>query len=251
MPTPFSHLAVAQRLLKDEQIPQSDRDLFRANLGAFLLGNIAADARVGASIPRERTHFYAYGQAMVDHPYKVMLKEHPYLLQPANAHQQAFAAGYIAHLSMDEIWSQQMVGPYFFARDWGSRGFRFLMLHIILIYMDERDERCLEAWQAEGLISAHPTQWVQFLADDDLRDWRDTIYNQIKPGGQSKTLEIFGQRIMKTPDDLRAVLDSEELMQSGLWNNVPRQVLADIEDAMYRWSRQTLSDYMGLSRLSD
>jgi hypothetical protein len=238
---------MAQRLLHDEQVPQSDRDSLRERLGAFLLGNIAADARVGASIPRERTHFYTYGQEMVDHPWKVMLNQHPYLLRPTTPDQQAFAAGYIAHLSMDEIWSRQMVGPHFFARDWGSRGFRFLMLHIILIYMDERDERLLETWQPAGLISAKPNQWVEFLTDADLVDWRDAIYEQIKPGGQSKTLEIFGQRIMKTPDDIRAILDSEDLMQSGLWNNIPQVILSTIEDAMYDWARQSMCNYLARS----
>lgn len=247
MPTPFSHLAVAQRLLNDELLPQNYRDFLRSELGAFLPGNVAADARVGAGVPREQTHFYLFAQDIVESPWRVMLKKHPELWQPHSAAQQAFIAGYIAHLAMDEIWSRQMVRPHFAEREWGERALRFLMLHIILIYMDERDLRLIEPWQADKLDSVQPDHWLPFISDQDLSAWQRLIADQIKPGGVSQTLNIFGGRIAKTPAELRAILDSDQQMQADLWDHIPPEVLKQVEENMYLHARDGVSEYLSKS----
>jgi hypothetical protein len=244
MPTPFSHLAVAQRLLRDNAVPQAHRDLLQQEVGAFLLGNVAADARVGAGVPRENTHFYVYAQDMIDSPWRVMLKRHPDLWKPTTHAHRAFVAGYVAHLAMDEVWSREMVGPHFVEREWGSRGKRFLMLHIILIYMDERDLPLLEHWQSEQLETVKPAHWLGFISDADLRAWQFLIYEQIKPGGESLTLQIFGDRIPKEPPELRAILDSESQMQSGLWDHISKSILAQVEAKMYDYARDSLCEYL-------
>jgi hypothetical protein len=244
MPTPFSHLAVAQRLLEDDQIPASYRNLLHQEQGAFLLGNVAADARIGASLPREKTHFYAYERGIIETPWRVMLRENPSLAAPLDDAQRVFVAGYVAHLCMDEVWSKEMVGPHFVKRDWGDRAFRFYMLHIILIYMDERDFAQIEDWQADSLCSAHPQDWLPFMSDHDLRTWQDLIYEQIKPGGRSETLEIFGERISKTPAEMRDFLDSQVQMFDGLWAHISPGLLADIEAQMYEHARQQMCLYL-------
>lgn len=215
-----------------------------AHRGAFLLGNVAADARVGAGVPREKTHFYSYEQGISESPWRLMLAQNPTLWGTISPAQQAFISGYVAHLAMDEVWSLQMVGPHFVRREWGSRGLRYLMLHIILIYMDERDLKRIEDWQAEQLAQATPEQWLPFIPDDDLRTWQHLIYDQIKPHGQSRTLEIFGERITKTPAELRAILESSDEMQTCLWDHVPLGVLADVESDMYAFARSSLSEYL-------
>lgn len=243
MPTPFSHLVVAQRLLRDDSIAPDHRALFAAESGAFLLGNIAADARVGSGAPREYTHFYGFAQEIHETPWRVMLREHPSMWTPRTPAQRAFAAGYVAHLAMDEVWSRQMVAPHFIARDWGGRSMRILMLHIILIYMDERDRALIEPWQADALAAAQPEHWVNFMTDDDLRTWQHLIQAQIAPGGVSRTLEIFGARIGYAPVALRSILDSPDRMQTDLWDNIPRAVLAQVEDAMLMHIRHSVAEY--------
>jgi len=251
MPTPFTHLEIAQRLLCDGEIPQATRDLLTRERGAFLLGSIAADARVGSGAPRDRTHFYAYGQDIVEHPWRVMIQKNPGLMQPKTDAHRAFIAGYVAHLSVDESWSLNMVGPHFVAREWGDQAFRFYMLHIILIYMDERDLARLEGWQAESLHTAIPQQWLNFMTDADLAHWRDLIDAQIAPDGKSQTLLIFGSRIGKTPDELRAFLDSPDEMQAGLWTHIPRPILAEIEALMYIHARTQMMHYLDESTNED
>jgi hypothetical protein len=237
VPTPFTHLAVAQRLLRDQQVPSAIRSHIERELPAYLLGNIAADARVSGGITREATHFFSYDRAIERHPWRVMLADHPSLQSVTDAAQQAFLAGYVAHLSMDETWSLSMVRPHFVGANWGTRQQRFLMLHIILIFMDERDYGVLEGWQRSCLCAAAPRQWIPFLSDDALADWRDFIGTQIPPGGTSLTLQVLGERISLTPQHLRGILDDTSTMDRELWSHIPQDLLAQVEQQMYAHAR--------------
>ena len=75
MPTPFMHLRAANRFLNDAAVPREIRaDLgSEANLGAFLLGNVAPDARVSGGLSRDRTHFFEYGPRVNPHPGNAIL----------------------------------------------------------------------------------------------------------------------------------------------------------------------------------
>lgn len=234
MPTPFTHLNSAQQFLRDPRLPAEIYELLDAHRSAFLLGSVAADARVDSGAGRDTTHFYAYGAPIIKAPWRIMLEMYPSLQHTTDAAQRAFLAGYVAHLAMDTIWTVEMLGEYFVRRDWGeSQQMRFVMLHVLLITMDERDERKLEAWQAPTLANAVPQGWLPFMSDSVLAHWRDLIAEQIMPGGVSRTLEIFGGRIRKTPAELRAILDVPQIMTRDLWAHVPPDDLAQIEARMY------------------
>lgn len=244
MPTPFSHLQFAQRSLRDRTIPKTHLDLLSIQRGAYLLGSVAADARVGSGAPREATHFYVYGQEIREPPWRVMMQRHDELWTPHSDAHRAFVAGYVAHLAMDEYWSLHMVKPNFVEREWVSRSHRFVMLHAILIYMDERDYAVLDDWQADSLNQAEPDRWAAFLPDSDLRSWRDLIYSQICKGGISQTYAIFAPRVRMTEAQLRAVMDTDEKLHDGLWQYVPRASLEEVEQGMYRYAISQLVDYL-------
>lgn len=243
MPTPFTHLEIAQRLLADETIPHPVRCALRDECPAFLLGSIAADARTEGGLRREDTHFYHYEQGISDHPWRVMFQQHPTLQPPHSAAQRAFLAGYVAHLSVDEIWSLNMLGPHFAGREWAPRPTRFLMLHILLIHMDERDLHSLLPWQCSTLAQAAPDEWLPFMSDAILRDWRDFIGQQIAAEGASQTLAVFGSRINRTPEELRAILDSPEQMQHDLWQHITPELLTQVEAQMYNHACEQLRRY--------
>jgi hypothetical protein len=249
MPTPFTHLAFAQRVLVDTALPAAMRDSLHSERGAFLLGSIAADARVSSGMDREQTHFYAYDKPIKDHPWRVMVQRNPALLLPQDAAHRAFVAAYVAHLSVDEFWSLNMVGPQFAMREWASRVHRFLFLQIILTYMDERDYAVLQPWQHDQIAAAAPDDWLPFMSDDVLREWRDFVDAQIAPGGVSQTVAILAERIKRTPDDLRAILDSPAEMQHGLWDYIPQTFLADVESRMYDFAREQMLIYWDESKI--
>jgi hypothetical protein len=243
MPTPFTHLRTAERLLNDTEIPLSLRQLLQRQHSAFLLGNVAADARVDSGTLRANTHFYQYDEPITEHPWRVMLNQYPSLGTSVSESQRAFIAGYVAHLSMDEIWSLQMLRPHFVDREWGTQQSRFFMLHILLIYMDERDYATLNATHRAVLEAAQPEAWVPFMSDNTLKRWGNFIADQLPPG-ESQTLQVFGQRIRKTVEDFREVLDSSEEIQAGLWDNIAPEILADVEAQMYIAARDYMLTYL-------
>lgn len=245
MPTPFTHLRAAQKLLDDPAVAPALRDFLRAEHSAFLLGNVAADARrVDSGLLRPNTHFYHYDMPITQHPWRVMLERHPILTTLNSDAQRAFLAGYVAHLSMDEVWLIEMLGPHFVEREWGTQQSRFFMLHIILTFMDERDYATLDVERRALLFAAQPDSWLPFMSDSILKNWGDYIAEQLPPGN-SQTLAIFAQRIDKQIEDFRAVLDVPERMQADLWDNIPFEVFTDIEDQMYTFAREQMLIYLG------
>ncbi len=243
MPTPFSHLAIAQRLLKD--LPPTTTEALVAQRPAYVLGSVAADARPDVPEPRKTTHFYAYDEPMLDHPWRTMLQQHPQLRSPSDPALRAFVAGYVAHLATDEVWTVNMLGPHFANSEWGeSRQSRFFVLHILLSHMDERDLANLEPWGAADIRHVQPNNWLPFLPDDVLIGWRDLIHEQIRPGGHSQTLEIFAERVDRPVSEFRDMLDDPAQMQRNLWNHIPRYTLAEIETAMYAHAKEALLAYM-------
>ena len=282
MPTPFTHLRIAQELLVDELLPAHYRGLLRRHIPAFQLGGIVADARVASGVGREVTHFYAYGRPISEHPWRLMLRRHPDLNEARDenhlaflagyvAHlaadeawalkmlrqhptlcraqdeaHLAFLAGYVAHLAADEAWALKMVRPQFWERDWlgVERSDKFFALHLILTVMDERDLSILARWQAESLGRSEPDAWLPFMTDEVLRGWRDLVARQIAPGGDSETLAIFGRRLNRDPAEIRAVLDDPALMEHHLWRHVPRSLLSLVERQTYAFTREQLAVYL-------
>lgn len=251
MPTPFTHLFIAQRLLEDDAIPEWQRRLLSAETGAFLCGNIAPDAQSIAGLPRDHTHFYGYAQDLGGAaPWRVMLSHFGELWKPRTLAHQSFIAGYITHLSIDEIWSREMVAPHFFGREWADLSKRYIMLHVILIYMDERDQSQLADWHASRIHPVSPERWLPFLPDNALNDWKALIYQQLKPGGKSETLNIYSRRVKMSPDALRTLLDSEEEMERKLWLNISHTLLHAVEESMYEYARDQLIAYLNGSSTS-
>ncbi|MDE2776301.1 MAG: zinc dependent phospholipase C family protein [Chloroflexota bacterium] len=246
MPTPFTHLRIAQELLVDELLPAHYRGLLGRQIPAFQLGGIVADARVASGLGREVTHFYAYGRPINEHPWRLMLRHHPELNEARDESHLAFLAGYVAHLAADEAWALKMARPQFWEREWlgVERREKFLALHLILTVMDERDQKILAHWQAESLERSEPKAWLPFMTDEVLRGWRDLVARQIVPGGESETLAIFGRRLNRDPAEIRAVLDDPALMDHHLWRHVPRSSLSLVERQTYAFTREQLAVYL-------
>lgn len=243
MPTPFSHLHLANDLLRDPDLSPEARSLLHTHRPDFLLGSIVADARRTPDADREETHFYRYDKPMPDHPWRVMLAQYPTLKQPRTAGHQAFVAGYVAHLAVDEYWSRYMLKPHFAEGDWGeSLRARFFVLHLLLIYMDERDEARLPDDNPADLRRAHPSDWLPFLPDAIINEWGEYIASQIE--GDSETVDIFSRRIGRAPDQLRALVDSPDTMHDLLWQHLPLATLHDIEQHYYTFARQQMERFI-------
>ncbi len=250
MPTPFSHLQITLRLMDDPLVPQHVRDFVKQHRPAFLLGGVIADQRP-VDGKRADTHFYEYTKPMPDNPWREMFRQHPSLKNPVSDAHKVFLTAYVAHLAADEYWSRNMLKPHFADSDWGEdiRG-RFFLLHLLLITMDERDQDLLPDAIGTVMRDCIPDNWLPFLNDVLICDWRDFIAEQIDED-DSQTLVIFGGRIQTEPDKVRELLDDAAYMQSKLWENVSRETLLDIEDGLYQFAREQMLIYLDESTISD
>jgi hypothetical protein len=246
MPTPFMHMAFAQRLMADPVLPGEVRNLLDSAWGTFLLGNIAPDARVSSGISRADTHFFEYGPVIDPSPGTAMLTRHIDLHRAAinNREKIAFVAGYLAHLAMDEVWCTDLLFPCFIQKPrWESQPVSIFMLHILLGYLDECDRQKLPDSDYDPLQTATPNAWLPFMSDEALVGWRDLIATQLAPGAESQTFEIFGKRIGLTAAEIAEFIHDETRMNSGLWEKLSPQQVELVGEAMYEAGRRAVLNY--------
>lgn len=238
------HLHAANRFFNDDSASDAVRNFLTMpdHLGAFLLGSVAPDARVSGGLKRVDTHFFDYAPTIHPHACDNMLETYPKLWQAEGAHR-AFVAGYLGHLAMDVIWAQDMLYPYFYAKDWATGEIRYIMLHAMLSELDERDYRQWDANFHAHLATAKPDGWLAFMSDENLITWRDLIANQICEGCESLTLSVLGGRVAVGESGLRQIVSDPTRMDEELWEHVPRSALAEIEQAMYQSMSEWLAQY--------
>lgn len=239
------HLRAANRFLGDSAVPEAIRAaLGKDHLGPFLLGNVAPDARVSGGMARANTHFFDYGAAKISPPAGIaMLSAYPQL-RDSQDNQQAFVAGYLAHLAMDVVWAEAMLHPHFYMRDWANQKIRYIMLHVLLCDLDGRDFQHWPSDYGAALADAEPESWLPFLPDSDLRAWRDIIAGQICDACGSQTLSILGHRVSIGETGLREILENPARMQHDLWQHIPPSVVDEVETTMYITMRDELIRYM-------
>jgi hypothetical protein len=242
MPTPFMHIALADRLIADPELPSGAHDALKQAWGAFLLGSIAPDARVASGLARSVTHFFEYTAPLDVSPACKLLSAFPMLRCSAltDSAQRAFVAGYAAHLAMDAVWFTDML-PHF-SRDWAPFWQRNVLLHMLLGHLDAQDRQRLAEDDYPALKRATPSAWLPFISDADLSAWRDLIADQLAPNAPSRTLEILGSRIRMSAAQMQAFLANEAEMRP-LWQNIPPDLIEAVNAAMYASVRQTVSAY--------
>jgi len=216
MPTPIQHLVMADDILADVVLLPAARDRLIAQRGAFLLGTIAPDVQSVSGQTREATHFFTLPSTDPRPAHEVMLVEYPQLarankLPPAQA---AFIAGYIQHLTLDELWIEHVFGPHFgMGVEWGTFRERLLIHNILRTWLDQRDGVRLNCNTSVALSQVEPHGWLPFVSDVHLAAWRDEVALQLRPGAPIRTVEVFAARLNVPPTEFRRILESPDDMQ--------------------------------------
>ena len=229
MPTPFYHLSVAEELLGSGRLPARSQALLAAERGAFLFGNTAPDVQVISRQPRQDTHFFDLPLRSVRRtPWEQLFSMYPALrradrLPPAQA---AFLAGYLSHLQADWLWVKEIFVPVFGMRSpWGTFPQRLYLHNVLRAYLDRQILPGLTNGTCSSMRRAAPVDWLPFVGDEHLRQWRDLLVSQLHPEAPSQTVEVFAARQGIPPDEFYRVLDSEEAMEREVFARVPRQAL--------------------------
>lgn len=231
MPTPVEHLRIAEQILASPSLPEAIRsrlDQDEAVRGAYFFGHIAPDVQVISRQPRETTHFFTVPLTDQRAGYKKILMTYPWLSRPSNlpAAQSAFLTGYLSHLLLDEYWVREVFQPVFGSQQmWGDWRERLLLHNVLRTWLDRRDLPQLQDGIGDRLRYAEPKDWLPFAADADLRRWRDLVADQLAPGAEVKTVEIFADRA-RIPHNEFLVLLEPGAMKARVFSRIP---LAKIE----------------------
>ena len=245
MPTPFMHLAAAVSLFDDPALDASHRAAINAHPGAFLLGNIAPDARYTGGVSRAATHFHRCNGALWSRAWVQMLHRYPALRHnKQNTARSSFVAGYIAHLAMDITFCQRISYPYMLCHDdLQKRMGAHWRQQVLLIWLDARAYAVLPAEMGHTLATTTPQDWLPFLPDDTLADWRDLIAGQMPPDGHSQTLDLMATRASSDPAWIADIITDPAQMANRIWAHIPRDVVEQTETEMVSHAQQAIARF--------
>jgi hypothetical protein len=232
MPTPYQHLVSAIAILEAPELPGVIKSHLTAEKGAFLLGNIAGDVRYLTRQPRSETHFHEVPPSSSNAPIEKMFQSYPALADPdrLTPAQAAFVSGYLLHLIWDANWVLEVFCPYYLDADGWSQ-WKDAMIHhnALRLVLDRRALAKLPVHDtAVALRHACPKQWVPFIADAVLREWRDRIARHLTaPKRVEGAATVFAERMNISIDYLLNVahaieLEADDVHLSGLAEAVER-----------------------------
>ncbi len=231
MPTPFYHLSIAEDLLSNGSLPVEARNFLHAQRSAFLLGNTAPDVQTITGQARIETHFFNLPIREGAQPAWIRMLDCNPGLEAASelpAPQAAFIAGYLCHLQADWYWVLQVFAPVFGQScTWLTFRERLYLHNVLRAYLDQKILAGLSA-EAGGIVGqAEPHEWLPFVEDNPLRLWRDFLAQQLQPGSDVQTVEVFASRQGIPVEEYHRLLNSEELLDREIFSHIPRQVLEE------------------------
>lgn len=248
VPTPFYHLSLAEELLRQPTLPGRVRNFLEGQRGAFLFGSTAPDVQEISGQRREATHFFDLpiprGAPL---PWEAILQSHPALAVPhaLPGAQAAFLAGYLCHLQADWRWVVDIFAPIFGPTCTWETFHRRLYLHNILrAYLDLRVLPGLPWVTGASLSSASPCDWLSFVKDRHLCEWRDFLATQLQPGAAAQTVEVFAARQGIASEEFYALLASEERMQSEVFIHLSYQQVELYRQRLIEENLQLLCAYL-------
>jgi hypothetical protein len=215
MPTPFQHLVYARSMLREPLLPESIRHLLEQEAGAFYLGNTAVDVQAITQQPRYETHFYHLADIGVTPAIPVMLATYPTLADPyqLSGAQAAFISGYLVHLAWDEMWAGRIFIPVYMESGlWTERLARVMHHNALRVLLDRQAvmKLCMYPELQSLLRNVIPGQWLPFVTDDALHQWRDWLISQLAHPDKVETAQVFAARMNITLDELQQVIHAIE-----------------------------------------
>lgn len=173
MPPIFLHMSLARQAA--ERISNS---LLAERAGEYLLGATSPDIRVLTRWERERTHFFDLNEVGHQDCVATMFSQHPHLadagkLQPATA---AWVAGFIGHISLDQLWIEQVYRPHFGqVSTLGGSNDANMMDRVLQYELDRRPREDVARTLAirEALAGCSLEIDAGFLDSETLRRWQE------------------------------------------------------------------------------
>ena len=246
------HLHIAEQIIESVTLQGNGRlrNVLSAEWPAFYLGSIAPDVNAISNIPRADTHFYDIPPASEEMAYPTMLVHYPQLANLATmpVAQAVCVAAYSAHLMLDLIWLREVVYPFFHQRqEVGDAEQRRLTHFILLTYLDTIALNALPETAVTTLAAADSNQWLPFIDDDILTEWRDLLVGQLRPDAPIKTVEIYAGRLGMSAEAFAANLQDPGWMQAQVFGKIPVDKVQMIVQTAVPKSIALITNYLKLS----
>ncbi len=247
MPTPFYHLALAQDMLASDTLSAQNKARLEANWSAFLFGNIAADAQSLNHQKRVETHFFNVPFGKDDIAYETMFASHPELEKAddlAAAHA-LFIAGYMCHLWLDQRWIVKILMPVFVQNQITADWTEAMFLHNVLrVHIDRQILPQLDDTVGDVLVTAEPTNWLPFVTDSDLVNWRNFVALQLQGKAPIRTVEVFAQRMKRDPAEFENLLSDKSALHERILQYCSSEFLSSFRAQAAAHSVHIINTYL-------
>ncbi len=247
MPTPFYHLSLAQEILAHPDLPSIIRKRLENNRCEFLLGKTAPDVQSISGQDRASTHFFKLPLGDQPPAWETFIKEQPHfsdpkLLSPGHA---AFIAGYLCHLQADVFWIKKIFWPNIAqpSPKWESLKKRLYLHNILRAYLDEKILKDLPTDINKWLDQVEIKNWLPFVNDKYLIEWRDLLSKQLHPNGKSQTAEVFAKRMGVSKEGIEEIIHSEEQMEKRIFSHIKMKDLIKYRELIISENIQVLNNY--------
>lgn len=190
MPPLCWHLVTVQEAAQQLAVP-----CVQEHIAWFLLGATTPDSRVISPLTRVQTHFYDLEATEQDSGVTEIFRQYPELRIPQlkDNHHRAFIAGYLTHLTVDELWIETMYRPFFGSGSpLADDPQRNLFDRIVQFGMDraERLDRGRMAGIKAVLQDVGVDGDIGFLEESILQRWHSGICNLTD---QIPEWDVFGR----------------------------------------------------------
>jgi hypothetical protein len=89
-----------------------------------------------------------------------------------------------------------------------------------------------------------PADWLPYVEDRYLAEWRDLLSQQLLPGATVQTVEVFSSRQGISAPEYYSLLASEERMQHEVFTHLSLDLVERYKEIALADNVQLLSDYL-------
>ena len=192
MPNLAAHIDLAR-----QASARLKRRILDPHMGYFLLGSSSPDMRAMTKRTRQDYHFASLDFEQVGAGARALFEAHPHLRDDLNgdAPTQAFVAGYVTHLLLDEAWIVNMYRPYFGNREiFQDEAQGNVMDRVMQLELDRQAMPTL-SHAVPRMRQATATVDVGFIPVGTVSDWREWVVEFVARGFTWERLRFMARRV--------------------------------------------------------
>lgn len=201
MPPLAIHTVIAKQMADRLHAPTLDQQ--RGNL---YLGSTAPDVRVITRWDRQRTHFFDIHNFDEQSSTRAFIENYPALADAATLPQntQAFLAGYLSHLVVDEGWIATVYRPFFGERSSLGGTLRANVMDRALQFSLDADTRSnaeLMAHVLDCVMRCDLDLQIDFIDRDTIGRWHGVITEYVQSQPDWERFRARARQHLKISDD--------------------------------------------------